>query len=302
MQPIPRCVDVAGEQVRFVAGGTGYWVAARFVAGVLRRVPLILLPGLPDRCAGVVEAQGRLVPVFTLPGQDQVLHQREVGWLVVLDLGEACVAVIVDGVGGVAPLGAPRAGGVVGTAATAGAAGGTGGTCDRCFDPAELLLASGSTLSGPTLSGPTLSGPTPSPQTASQRTDPACPSDLLRIVVAGQAFAVPLSGVAGVARVRGNAPSTVEVRGVTRVVVDLGTRLGLGALPGDVPSPRRLVLLDRPLVAWLVDEVEEVVSKESVRPRALPSLPVPGARSVAVTWAAQVGERLIPVLDMPVAS
>jgi len=60
--------------------------------------------------------------------------------------------------------------------------------------------------------------------------------------------------------------------------------------------------LDRPPVAWLVDEVEGVVSKESVRPRALPSLPVPGARSVPVTWAAQVGERLIPVLDMPVAS
>ena len=294
-------MDVAGEQVRFVAGGTGYRVAARLVAGVLRRVPLILLPGLPDRCAGVVEAQGRLVPVFTLPGQDQVLHQREVGWLVVLDLGEASVAVIVDRVGGVAPLGAPRASGVVGTAATAGAA---GGACDRCFDPAELLPASGPTLSGPTLSGPTLSGPTApdAPLSGPQPTDPPCPSDLLRIVVGGQAFAVPLNGVAGVARVRGNAPSTVEVRGGTRVVVDLGARLGLGASPGDVPSSRRLVLLDRPPVAWLVDEVEGVVSKESVRPRALPSLPVPGARSVPVTWAAQVGERLIPVLDMPVAS
>jgi len=60
--------------------------------------------------------------------------------------------------------------------------------------------------------------------------------------------------------------------------------------------------LDRPPVAWLVDEVEGVISKESVRPRALPHLPVPGARFVPVTWAAQVGERLIPVLDMPVAS
>ena len=289
-------MDVAGEQVRFVAGGTGYRVAARLVAGVLRRVPLILLPGLPDRCAGVVEAQGRLVPVFTLPGQDQVLHQREVGWLVVLDLGEASVAVIVDRVGGVAPLGAPRASGVVDTAATAGAA---GGACERCFDPAELLPASGPTPSGSTLSGPTAPD---APLSGLQPTDPPCPSDLLRIVVGGQAFAVPLNGVAGVARVRGNAPSTVEVRGGTRVVVDLGARLGLGASPGDVPSSRRLVLLDRPPVAWLVDEVEGVVSKESVRPRALPHLPVPGARFVPVTWAAQVGERLIPVLDMPVAS
>ncbi len=87
----------------FVVDDRTYALPLSGVRRIVRAVEITALPGAPDAVLGVVNVQGRVVPVFDLRGRFR-LPQREIAvtdHIVIAETGLRSVAIFADSVSGV---------------------------------------------------------------------------------------------------------------------------------------------------------------------------------------------------------